>query len=227
MNGRYIREMDPDDLAERVLGYLTRVGFYGDPVGVPRWPGGAAGAGRGRRGGGADGTAWRPHRAEMASLSAAAHGPAQERLTRAVAPLVQEKIEVLADFIPIAGWFFWPLVFSARRARGWRPRPARRRRSLRPRLAWTAAALERPGPRELRAGTAGASRREAQSGLRGASLGHERPERDAGSFRVSARARPRRGRVAPHAGGRPRATLASLPAALRSAVAARRFHHSR
>ncbi len=38
---------------------------------------------------------------------------AQERLTRSVVPLVQEKIEVLADFVPIAGWFFRPLEFPA------------------------------------------------------------------------------------------------------------------
>ena len=36
----------------------------------------------------------------------------QEALTRAVAPLVHEKIEVLADFIPMAGWFFRPLAFA-------------------------------------------------------------------------------------------------------------------
>ena len=36
----------------------------------------------------------------------------QEALTREVAPLVHEKIEVLADFIPMAGWFFRPLAFA-------------------------------------------------------------------------------------------------------------------
>ena len=36
----------------------------------------------------------------------------QEALTRGVAPLVHEKLEVLADFIPMAGWFFRPLELS-------------------------------------------------------------------------------------------------------------------
>jgi glutamyl-tRNA synthetase len=81
MNGRYIRQMSPEMLAERMLGYLTRVGFYGDAAS-----------------GGAD--------------AAAAPGPELERLTRAVTPLVQEKIDVLADFVPMAGWFFRPLAFT-------------------------------------------------------------------------------------------------------------------
>jgi glutamyl-tRNA synthetase len=36
----------------------------------------------------------------------------QEALTREVAPLVHEKLEVLADFVPMAGWFFRPLAFT-------------------------------------------------------------------------------------------------------------------
>jgi len=36
----------------------------------------------------------------------------QEALTRVVAPLVHEKLEVLADFIPMAGWFFRPLELT-------------------------------------------------------------------------------------------------------------------
>ena len=36
----------------------------------------------------------------------------QEALTREVAPLVHEKLEVLADFVPMAGWFFRPLAFA-------------------------------------------------------------------------------------------------------------------
>jgi len=87
MNGRYIRQMSPEMLAERLLGYLARVGFYGDA---------AAGAS-----GGAD-----------SPPETAAPSPEQERLTRAVAPLVQEKIDVLADFVPMAGWFFRPLAFT-------------------------------------------------------------------------------------------------------------------
>ena len=74
MNGRYIRQMSPEMLAERMLGYLSRVGFYGDPDTAP--------------------------------------SAEQERLTRAVTPLVQEKIDVLADFVPMAGWFFRPLAFT-------------------------------------------------------------------------------------------------------------------
>jgi len=87
MNGRYIRQMSPEMLAERMLGYLARVGFYGDD---------AAGAS-----GGAD-----------APPEPAAPSPEQERLTRAVTPLVQEKMDVLADFVPMAGWFFRPLAFT-------------------------------------------------------------------------------------------------------------------
>jgi len=74
MNGRYIRQMSPEMLVERMLGYLSRVGFYGDPDTAP--------------------------------------SAEQERLTRAVTPLVQEKIDVLADFVPMAGWFFRPLAFT-------------------------------------------------------------------------------------------------------------------
>jgi glutamyl-tRNA synthetase len=102
MNGRYIREMSADDLAERTLGYLTRVGFFGDPVRVHE----IATAG-------AQALAEVVEGAEAAATPATAPSPEQEHLTRAVAPLVQEKMEVLADFIPIAGWFFRPLVFSA------------------------------------------------------------------------------------------------------------------
>ena len=74
MNGRYIRQMSPEMLVERMLGYLSRVGFYGDPDTAP--------------------------------------SAEQERLTRAVTPLVQEKIDVLADFVPMAGWFFRPLALT-------------------------------------------------------------------------------------------------------------------
>jgi glutamyl-tRNA synthetase len=118
MNGRYIREMDPDDLAEQMLTYLARVGFYGDPVGVheiatvgPQALAEAVeAAGAAAPAGTAVGAA---DRAEMASLPPTAPSSEQERLTRAVAPLVQEKIEVLADVISIAGWFFRPLELSA------------------------------------------------------------------------------------------------------------------
>jgi len=101
MNGRYIRQMSPEMLAERMLGYLTRVGFYGDPAGV----GAVAAAGPQVLAEAVEG-------AETAHAPATAPSPERERLTRAVAPLVQEKIDVLADFVPMAGWFFRPLAFT-------------------------------------------------------------------------------------------------------------------
>ena len=102
MNGRYIRQMHVDRLADRMLAYLTRVGFYGDPVGV----GELAMAG-------AEALAEAVEGAETARVPRTAPDASQERLTRSLVPLVQEKIEVLADFIPIAGWFFRPLGFPA------------------------------------------------------------------------------------------------------------------
>jgi glutamyl-tRNA synthetase len=36
----------------------------------------------------------------------------QDALTRRLAPLVREKMDVLADFVSIAGWFFRPLAIS-------------------------------------------------------------------------------------------------------------------
>jgi glutamyl/glutaminyl-tRNA synthetase len=89
MNGRYIREMTPAALGEWLVQYLTRVGFYGDPWAPP--PAGPS-----------DG-----------HPPAQAPTPQQQRLTLLVAPLVQEKIELLADFWGIAGWFFRPLELAA------------------------------------------------------------------------------------------------------------------
>ena len=81
-------------------------------------------------------------------------------LTRAVAPLVREKMDVLADFIPIAGWFFRPLVFSdeARRAaaghgRARRETLAAAAAGLRELPDWSVEAVESARPRP-----AGASR---------------------------------------------------------------------
>ena len=102
MNGRFIREMHPAVLTERLLAYLTRVGFYGDPVGVAE----LATVGTQVLAEAVEGA-----EGEGQSLSAAPD-EGQKRLTRLVAPLVQEKIEVLADFVPMAGWFFWPLAIS-------------------------------------------------------------------------------------------------------------------
>ncbi len=102
MNGRYIRQMDPEDLAGPMLSYLTRVGFYADPVRVCD----VAAAGPEALSAAVEG-------AETAHVAPRAPDARQESLTRALTPLVQEKIELLADFIPIAGWFFRPLEFAA------------------------------------------------------------------------------------------------------------------
>ncbi|MBE0528729.1 MAG: glutamate--tRNA ligase [Thermoleophilia bacterium] len=101
MNGRYVRAMTDEWLGGRLVEYLTRVGFYGDPDGIGE-------------------LAAKGPQALAAVLEGveAEHVPPvvpdeeQEALTREVAPLVHEKIEVLADFIPMAGWFFRPLAFS-------------------------------------------------------------------------------------------------------------------
>jgi glutamyl-tRNA synthetase len=89
MNGRFMRDLPAAQLGDRLVAYLTRVGFYRDPgAALP----GAAGAA--------------PPDAAPEPFEPSA---VQADLTRAVAPLVQEKIEVLADFGAIAGWFFLPL----------------------------------------------------------------------------------------------------------------------
>ncbi len=72
MNGRFIREMRPEALAEALLAYLARTGFFED--GVP--------------------------------------GDEDRHLVQELAPLVQEKIELLSQFPGIAGFFFRPLAFS-------------------------------------------------------------------------------------------------------------------
>jgi glutamyl-tRNA synthetase len=72
MNGRFIREMAPEALAEALLAYLARTGFFADELPSER-----------------DG-----------------------RLVHELAPLVQEKIELLAQFPAIAGFFFRPLAVS-------------------------------------------------------------------------------------------------------------------
>ncbi len=102
MNGRYVRAMTDEWLGGRLVEYLTRVGFYGDPAGVgelaTRGPQVLAAAVE---------DAETEHR-----MPPTVPDEEQEALTRAVAPLVHEKIEVLADFIPMAGWFFRPLAFA-------------------------------------------------------------------------------------------------------------------
>ena len=101
MNGRYVRAMTDEWLGGRLVEYLTRVGFYGDPAGVgelaAQGPQALAAAVEG---------------AETQLLPPVVPDEEQEALTREVAPLVHEKTEVLADFIPMAGWFFRPLAFA-------------------------------------------------------------------------------------------------------------------
>jgi glutamyl-tRNA synthetase len=101
MNGRSIREMSAERLGGRLVEYLTRIGFYGDPAAVT----GLAAAGPQALAAAVEG-------AESAHVPPALPDEAQEALTRELAPLVQEKIELLADFVPLAGWFFRPLALS-------------------------------------------------------------------------------------------------------------------
>ncbi len=95
MNGRFVRSLDPHELGIRLVRYLERVGFYGQPPALALVAAGGATA--------------VAEAVELGQLVAMPPGDEQEQLTRAIAPLVQEKIEVLADFITIAGWFFTPL----------------------------------------------------------------------------------------------------------------------
>ncbi len=90
MNGRYLRSLDDEALGERLIAYLERTGFFVDPGG---WEAPVTGVGE-------------------ASRPSSAPSLEQGSLARALAPLVREKIEVLADVVPIAGWFFAPLAVS-------------------------------------------------------------------------------------------------------------------
>ncbi len=101
MNGRYVRAMTDEWLGGRLVEYLTRVGFYGDPAGVGELAAQGAHA-----------LAVAVEDAENQQLPPTVPDEEQEALTREVAPLVHEKTEVLADFIPMAGWFFRPLELS-------------------------------------------------------------------------------------------------------------------
>ena len=101
MNGRYVRAMTDEWLGGRLVEYLTRVGFYGDPDGV----GELAAQGP-------EALAAVLEGAEAEYVPPVVPDEEQEALTREVAPLVHEKIDVLADFIPMAGWFFRPLAFA-------------------------------------------------------------------------------------------------------------------
>lgn len=101
MNGRYVRAMTDEWLGGRLVEYLTRVGFYRDPAAVGEL------AARGRQA-----LAAAVEDAETEHVPPTAPDEEQEALTRAIAPLVHEKVEVLADVIPMAGWFFRPLELS-------------------------------------------------------------------------------------------------------------------
>ncbi len=98
MNGRYVRAMAPADFAARVQAYLERVGFYGQPPALRLLA--------------AQGESELAAAVELGQLAPMPPGDDQERLTVLVAPLVQEKVEVLADFIRLAGWLFTPLAIA-------------------------------------------------------------------------------------------------------------------
>ena len=101
MNGRYVRAMTDEWLGGRLVEYLTRVGFYRDPAGVGELAAQSVQA-----------LAHAVEDTETEHVPATPPDEEQDALTREIAPLVHEKLEVLADFIPMAGWFFRPLEFS-------------------------------------------------------------------------------------------------------------------
>jgi len=101
MNGRFLRQLGDVELARRLEEYLTRVGFYRDPEAVEVLTKA-----------GPEALAATLEVAESVHVAAAAPDIEQETLTRVIAPLVREKMDLLADFIPIAGWFFRPLSFA-------------------------------------------------------------------------------------------------------------------
>jgi glutamyl/glutaminyl-tRNA synthetase len=101
MNGRYIREMEEMALGERLEEYLTRIGFYGEPAAVEE----LAKLGP-------EALAAEVEGAEVAHALLVAPDEEQAALTRRLAPLVREKLDLLADFVPLAGWFFRPLALT-------------------------------------------------------------------------------------------------------------------
>jgi len=98
MNGRFIRALAPAELAARMKVYLERVGFYGQPPAVRLLA--------------AQGDAALAESVELGELVAMPPGDEQERLTALMTPFVQEKMEVLADFVRLAGWLFTPLALD-------------------------------------------------------------------------------------------------------------------
>jgi glutamyl-tRNA synthetase len=93
--------MTDEWLGGRLVEYLTRVGFYGDPDGVGEL------AAQGPQA-----LVAAVEDVEAEHLPPTVPDEEQEALTREVAPLVHEKLEVLADFVPMAGWFFRPLAVT-------------------------------------------------------------------------------------------------------------------
>jgi glutamyl-tRNA synthetase len=96
MNGRFIRQLSDEALGARLVEYLTRIGFYADPRQASTRL--------------ASGPGWADEAAALPFV--APPSSEQDWLTRTLAPLVKEKIETLADFIAIAGWFFRPLAIA-------------------------------------------------------------------------------------------------------------------
>ena len=92
MNGRYVRAMTDEWLGGRLVEYLTRVGFYGDPAGVVDL------AVKGPQ------VSPPPSKTpKIEHLPPTVPDEEQEALTRAVAPLVHEKTEV-PPASSTAGW---------------------------------------------------------------------------------------------------------------------------
>jgi len=95
MNGRFIRALASDELGARLVAYLERLGFYGQPPALTILAG--------------EGDAALAEAADLGQLAPMPPGDEQEQLTLTLAPFVQEKMETLADFVRLAGWFFTPL----------------------------------------------------------------------------------------------------------------------
>ena len=186
MNGRFIRQLDDVALGACLEEYLTRVGFYGAPAPVEE----LAKLGP-------EALAAEVEGAETAHALLVAPDAEQEALTRQLAPLVREKMDVLADFLPIAGWFFRPLAFTddaAEKLAG----TAGVAETLRM-AAEDLAELETYDVEHIEALVRDLPARlelQAQSRVRRSSPRHERPERHARTLRVAMGARPRRGRGA-------------------------------
>ena len=153
MNGRFIRELTDDELGERLIAYLTRVRLLRRCVRVTELAGESPQA-----------LAAVVEAADVVTLPPMGRARSRRRWCAPWRRWCKEKIELLADFMPIAGWFFRPLAFSERGARaaggdaGGGADPARSGGG-----AGRARDLRRGARRGRRARSAGAARREAQS----------------------------------------------------------------